>query len=80
MPQFYISAVAFDPDNDHPLDKGLTEADYWHMLTGTRVQASPNPGGADWRTEQTALDGSRWLVLFDYDQGTAVPVTAWKVK
>lgn len=81
MPRFYISSLEFDPSNAHPFDRGLTEADYWHMLTGSSVDASPNRRGraARYRIEARALDGRLWRVFFNFDPttGAACPITAF---
>lgn len=81
VPHFYISSVEFDASNTHPFDRGLTEADYWHMLTGSAVDASPNRRGraAKFQIVTSALDGRQWRVFFNFDPttGAARPVTAF---
>ncbi len=79
MPRFSITYVDIDDDNrEHITARGLTEDDYWYMLTGPLLASRNKPGRtADYVATATAPDGSTWTVCFDYKDGEARPITAF---
>ncbi|MGW6227053.1 hypothetical protein ACWFQT_08060 [Cellulosimicrobium cellulans] len=79
MPRFYITFVDIDDQNrEHITRRGLAEDDFQYMLLGL-LTATRNKAGrtADYVARAKALDGTEWIICFNYQHGEARPITAF---
>jgi len=81
MPLFFIYDFEWDDKNQTHATSRATREQIESVLGG-RIEAKPNKKGGTARYSHTgtAADGTRWRVLFNYDNGTTRPITAIPVK
>jgi len=76
-----IDILYLDWGNEFHATARASKEQIRYILLG-KVIARENKGSADYGVTGKAEDGSRWHIVFDYDENTrtARPVTAWPAK